>query len=105
MKKTETQCPQRRGRPDRGSAVCTAFRSGALVTHAPMQSLLWDRMKPWLQRQLKEPIVFLQVPFPQASRSHSLMSSGKESHRETGSQGPAGKGHIGVQGLTQAESP
>lgn len=39
-------------------------------------------MKPWLQRQLKEPIVFLQVPFPQASLSHSFMSRKKKGQRE-----------------------
>lgn len=48
-----------------------------------MQSLLWESMKPWLQRQLKEPIVFLQVPFPQASLSHSFMSRRKKGQRET----------------------
>lgn len=38
-------------------------------------------MKPWLQRQLKEPIVFLQVPFPQASLSHSFISRTKKGQR------------------------
>lgn len=37
-------------------------------------------MNPWLQRQLKEPIVFRQVPFPQASLSHSLMSRRSKRH-------------------------
>jgi len=32
-------------------------------------------MNPKLQRQLKEPMVFLQVPLPQASLSHSLIST------------------------------
>lgn len=40
-----------------------------------MQSLLCERMNPKLQRQLKEPMVFLQVPLPQASLSHSLIST------------------------------
>lgn len=47
---------------------------------SPMQSLLCERMKPRLQRQLKEPMVFLQVPLPHASLSHSLIST-KEQKR------------------------